>query len=95
MVLYSPELSSSAFSSLESCIKDVLAWMIGNKLSVHPDKTEHLFNSKNINIPVSINLNLNSISPRDFERNLRIIFQSDMSMDKHICQSKNSLPSIP
>ena len=59
--------------------------MIGNKLSVNPDKTEYLlFNSKNINVPVSINLNLNTISPSECAKNLGVIFQSDMSMDKHI-----------
>ena len=59
--------------------------MIGNKLSVNPDKTEYLlFNSKNINVPVSINLNLNTISPSECAKNLGVIFQSDMFMDKHI-----------
>ena len=38
---FSPELAS-AFSSIESCIKDVFSWMIGNKLSANPDKTEYL-----------------------------------------------------
>ena len=59
--------------------------MIGNKLSVKPNKTKYLlFNSKNINVPVIINLNLNSISPSKSTKNFDIIFLSDMSMDKHI-----------
>ena len=59
--------------------------MIGNKLSANLDKTEYLpFNSKNINVPVSINFNLNTISPSESATNLSIIFQSNMSMDKHI-----------
>ena len=78
-------MASSAFTSIETCIKDIFTWMIGNKLSVNPDKTEYLlFNSKNINVPVSINLNLNTISPSECAKNLGVIFQSDMSMDKHI-----------
>ena len=82
---FSPELASSAFTSIETCIKDIFTWMLGNKLSVNPDKTEYLlFNSKNINVPVSINLNLNTISPSECAKNLGVIFQSDMSMDKHI-----------
>ena len=82
---FSPELASSAFTSIETCIKDIFTWMIGNKLSVNPDKTEYLlFNSKNINVPVSINLNSNTISPSECAKNLGVIFQSDMSMDKHI-----------
>ena len=82
---FSPELASSAFTSTETCIKDIFSWMIGNKLSVNPDKTEYLlFNSKNIKVPVSINLNLNTISPSECAKNLGVIVQSDMSMDKHI-----------
>ena len=81
---FSPELASSAFTSIETCIKDIFLWMIGNKLSVNPDKTEYLlFNSKNINV-LSINLNLNTISPSECAKNLGVIFQWDMSMDKHI-----------
>ena len=82
---FSPELTSSAFTFIETCIKDILSWKIGNKLSVNPDRTEYLlFNSKNINVSVSINLNLNTISPSECAKNLGVIFQSDMSMDKHI-----------
>ena len=44
---FSPELASFAFSSIESSIKNIFSWMIGNKLSVNLDKTEYLlFNSK-------------------------------------------------
>ena len=39
---FSPELASSAFTSIEICIKDIFSWMMGNKLSVNPDKTEYL-----------------------------------------------------
>ena len=82
---FSSELASSAFTSIETCIMDIFSWMIGNKLSVNPDKTDYLlFNSKNINVPVSINLNLNAISPSECAKNLLVIFQSDMSMNKHI-----------
>ena len=84
-LLFSPELASSAFTSIKTCIKDIFLWNIGNKLFVNPDKTEYLlFNSKNINAPVSINLNLNTISPSKCEKNLCVLFQFDMSMDKHI-----------
>ena len=39
---FSPELASSACTSIETCIKDIFTWMIGNKLSVNPNKTEYL-----------------------------------------------------
>ena len=38
---FSPDLASSTFYSSESCIKDIFSWMIGNKLSVNPNKTEY------------------------------------------------------
>ena len=58
---------------------------MGNKLSVNPDKTEYLlFNQLSINVPVSVDLNLNTIFPSESTKNLDIIFQSDVSMDKHI-----------
>ena len=84
---FSPELASSAFSTIESCIRDVFSWMISNKLSVNPDKTEYLlFNPNNVNLPVNvINLGSNTISPCDSAKNLGVIFQTGMSIiDKHI-----------
>ena len=39
---FSPELASSAFTSIEAWIKDIFSWMIENKLSVNSDKTEYL-----------------------------------------------------
>ena len=59
--------------------------MIGNKLSVNPDKTEYLlFNSKYINVPININLNSNIISPSESARNIGAIFQFVMSMNTQI-----------
>ena len=71
-LLFSPELASSAFSTIESCIRDVFLWMISNKLSVNPNKTEYfLFNPNNVNLPVNIiNLDSNTISPSDSAKNL-------------------------
>ena len=60
--------------------------MISNKLSVNSNKTEYLLlNPKNVNLPVNIiNLGSNTISPSGSTKNLGVIFQTDMSMDKHI-----------
>ena len=60
--------------------------MVANKLSVNPNKTEYLlFNPKNLNNPnCSINIDSNIISPTNSAKNLGVVFQSDMSMDKHI-----------
>ena len=60
--------------------------MTSNKLSVNPNKTEYLLlNSSNINPSVNtINLDSNIISPSDSAKNLGVIFQTAMSLDKHV-----------
>ena len=59
--------------------------MTANNLSVNSTKTENLFNNKYINIPFTqIMRDSNIISPGNSAKNLEIILQSDMSMDKHI-----------
>ena len=73
-ISFSPENTSSAMSIIESCIKDVFSWLVANKLSANPNKTEYLlFHSRNIN-PQAININLNSgiISPSYSAKNLGV-----------------------
>ena len=68
---FSPELASSAFSAIESCIRDVFTWITLNKLSINPYKTEYLlFNPKNVNLVNIINLGSNTISPSDSAKTL-------------------------
>ena len=64
----------------------MFAWMTLNKLSVNPNKTEYLlFNPSNINPLVNTtNLDSNIISPCDSAKNLGVIFQTDMSLGKHV-----------
>ena len=83
---FSPELTSLALSTIDSCIRDVFSWMTSNKFSVNANKTECLlFNPSNINHPINtINLNSNIIYPSDSAKNLGVIFQIDMSLDKHV-----------
>ena len=77
------------FSTIDSCIRDVFSWMTSNKLSFNLNKTEYLlFYSNNANLPVNIiNLSSNTISPNDSLKNLGVIFQMDLSMEKHIIYS--------
>ena len=82
---FSPEVTT-VFSLIESCIRDIFPCMVANKLSVNPNKTEYLlFNPKNFNKPnYSINIDSNIISPTNSAKNLGVVIQSGMSMDKHI-----------
>ena len=56
-----------------------------NKLSVNPNKTGYLqFNPNNVNTTVNtINLGSNIISSSDYIKNLGIIFQTDIFLDKY------------
>ena len=59
--------------------------MVANTLSVNPNTTEYfLFNPKHFDDPnCSINIDSNIISPNDSAKNLGVVFQSDVFMDKH------------
>ena len=85
-ISFSSEHASSAVSIIESCIKDVFFWLIANRLSANPNKTEYiLFNSRNINPQVyNINLDSDVICSGYSAKNLGVLFQSDMSLDDHI-----------
>ena len=41
-ISFSPEHASSAISIIESCIKDIVSWLVANKLSANPNKIEYL-----------------------------------------------------
>ena len=84
-LFFSPELTT-IFSLIESCIRDIFSWMAANKLFVNPNKMEYLlFNPKFSNNPnCNINIDFNIISPNDYAKNLGVVFQSNMSIDKHI-----------
>ena len=73
-----PKRASSAFSTIESCIRDVFSWMTLSKLSFNSNKTEYLlFNLNNVNLPSNIiYLSSNTISPNDSAKNLGVIFQT-------------------
>ena len=59
--------------------------MVANKLCVNLNETEYLlFNPKHFYNPnCSINIDSNIILPNDSAKNFGVVFQSDMSMDKH------------
>ena len=80
---FSPEHASFAISIIESCIKDVFAWLVANILFANPKKTEYpFFNSRNIN-PQVININLDSDGIYS-NYSAKKLFQPDMSLDNHI-----------
>ena len=76
-LLFSLELVSSAFSTIESSIKDLFSGMISNKLSVNLNKIEYLLfiNPNDVNLPVNIiNLESNNVSLSDCAKKLCVMF---------------------
>ena len=85
----------SALNNLLSCIDALKIWLQNNMLKLNDDKTEffvavpaHL--KRNV-LPVSLNIGNKSISPSDRVRNLRVIFDSEMSLSGHVNSLCSSL----
>ena len=89
--------SDVALKKLNSCLSDIRTWMLHNKLKINDDKTEFLLlSSANLRSKMNSNHELNvgnaSIPTSSTARNLGVIFDSHMTMDKHItsvCKSAN------
>jgi hypothetical protein len=89
-ISFSPNAAQAAFDSLHVTLTAISQWMASNFLTLNPSKTEFLI----IGLPTQLsklhmpNLTLrrdnSSITPVDSARNLGIIFDSNLSFDKHI-----------
>ncbi len=80
---------TEATVQLESCIPEVRAWMLSNKLKQNSDKTEYLQfylgpTVKNTNINTSIHIGLDCVSPSQQAKNLSVIFDPSLSLSSHI-----------
>jgi hypothetical protein len=93
-VSFPPARSHSPLSLLSSTLDLVHTWFTNNRLCLNPSKTEYMIigsscqRSKLSSTAVSISGN--SIEPVKSARNLGIIFDSDLSLRKHIssiCQT--------
>ena len=77
-----------ATSKIESCIADIRQWMTENKLKLNDDKTEVVvFSSawhKQKVHPLTIQIGDHQVSSSDKAKNLGVIFDQHLKMDKHI-----------
>lgn len=90
----SQDESVKAIRCLESCINDIRLWMRRNFLKLNEEKTEFLlFGSchqlAKINIPF-ISIGNVQVRPSTHARNLGVIFDSNMSMKRHISKITSS-----
>jgi hypothetical protein len=92
--LNKPNSEESARQCAEACISEIKSWMTINKLKLNDDKTEFLIITPKHQRHKIINHNIHvdsaSIHASPCARNLGVIFDNTLSMDKHvsrICQS--------
>ena len=93
-ISFSPALSHTPLSLLSSTLDLVHTWFTNNRLCLNPSKTEYIIigspyqRSKILSTTISVAGNV--IKPVTSARNLGIIFDSDLSLRKHIssiCQT--------
>ena len=87
-VSFSSSDSLTSLSLLSTTLDSVYSWLVSNRLSVNPSKTEYLLigNPQQLKkiISSSISFCSTNISPTDSARNLGVIFDSNLSFNKQI-----------
>jgi hypothetical protein len=91
-VWFKPEGSEEqdrAMTKIQNCITDIKLWMSSNYLKLNEDKTEVLFiqskHAKRNNLqPKSIDIGSSEIDVTESARNLGVIFDASLSLDKHV-----------
>ena len=72
---------------LQSCVNDIYAWMVHNNLQLNDDKTKILvFHAKHRPPPPlkSLQVATACVKPSDHARNIGVIFDSNLSLDRQI-----------
>jgi len=82
-----PDNIAAATLKLEACLDDICDWMSANMLKLNCDKTEVMFfASKNTPDPPGINIRVGAtpVIPSSSVRNLGVITDKTMTMDKQV-----------
>jgi hypothetical protein len=84
-----PGSTEAAIQKVENCIVDVRAWMAKNALKLNDDKTEFLVigtrqQLAKLEDKPSIQIGDHTVKPSTSARNIGVIFDSTMSLEKHI-----------
>ena len=79
---------SKSKETIENCVSDLMTWMGDNFLKVNSEKTDFILlgTTNQLSKLSQFNLSIDGseISPSATVRNLGILFDSNMSMEKHI-----------
>lgn len=80
------ERETSSISAIETCLEDIYQWMSSNKLKINPSKTNLIVHSRNPLAHCSITLRFNGldIPPTNSARNLGVLFDSQLTFEKHV-----------
>ena len=93
----SPSSLSNAIKRLERCVADVQDWLTKNKLKLNGDKTEFVIYASNFHLKKIIELDprlrvgQTDIIPSAGAKNLGVVLDSALSMNKHISQTTKSM----
>ena len=90
-----PNTISSSIEQLQECLSAVQSWMAKNKLKLNPDKTEFIVlgtekQQTKLANHFPINIMGNMVSPCSKVKNLGVIFDSTLSMSKHVSLVRSS-----
>jgi hypothetical protein len=93
-ISFSPQDHSPALLRLSSTLDYVHAWLSTNCLVVNPSKTEYLVigtkQQRTKLLSTSLNFKDTVLSPTHVVRNLGVMFDSDMTLTKHISSVSSS-----
>ena len=84
---FDADCASDTLDAIMRCLFDIRSWMIRNKLKINDDKTEFLVISSrraSSRTDFSINIGDAVIKPSSSCRNLGVIFDNNLMLDKHI-----------
>ena len=79
--------ATKALDAIMKCLSDIRSWMVRNKLKLNDDKTEFLVVSSrktSATFNCSVKIGDTSVSPSTSCRNLGVIFDRNIALDKHI-----------
>ena len=93
-ISFTPSDSQTALTTLSSTLDSVHSWLVSNRLTVNPSKTEYLLigtlQQRSKVISSSPSFSGTDLTPSNNARNLGVIFDDDLSLNKHItsiCQT--------
>ena len=87
-----PVNNKPPYAYIEACLSKIGSWMVQNKLKLNRDKTEFLeLNAQHRLQPMVdyIKVNTNRVEPPFSARNIGVIFDQKISLEKHVAYTSN------